>query len=389
MDFRFESGSRLPAPGFRLPAWAPMVDLRFLDRALDLAEEGRYTVSPNPMVGSVLVQEGRVVGEGFHQRAGGRHAEIHALQQAAGKAAGADLYITLEPCVHSGRTPPCVPQIIAAGVRRVVFGARDPDPRVSGRGLAALRRAGLEVLAADREREARAAVQNEKFRVWVSRGRPFVLAKWAATLDGKTASGSGASRWITGRSARLRALLFREEYDAVLVGAGTVRSDDPLLTRRLGRNALTAHWRVVLDGRLRIPEEARLFRQTTGVIVATALPADHPRARRLAERGVGIWSLPGSAAGRVSVRRLLSRMARQGISSLMVEGGAETLWGFFAAGVVDRVAVFTAPRVLGGAVSPAGVGGAGFSLDRAPEVRDVSWEAYGRDWLVTGRVKTT
>jgi diaminohydroxyphosphoribosylaminopyrimidine deaminase/5-amino-6-(5-phosphoribosylamino)uracil reductase len=366
-----------------------MVDLRFLDRALDLAEEGRYTVSPNPMVGAVLVQEGRVMGEGFHRRAGGRHAEILALQQAAGKAAGADLYTTLEPCVHFGRTPPCVPQIIAAGVRRVVFGARDPDPRVSGRGLAALRRAGLEVLAADRERETRAVVQNEKFRVWVSRGRPFVLAKWAATLDGKTASGSGASRWITGRSARLRALLFREEYDAVLVGAGTVRSDDPLLTRRLGRNAQTAHWRVVLDGRLRIPEEARLLRETSGVIVVTAHPADHPRARRLAARGVGIWSLPGSAPGRVSVRRLLSRMARQGISSLMVEGGAETLWGFFAAGVVDSVAVFTAPRVLGGAAAPAGVGGAGFSLDRAPEVRDVSWEAYGRDWLVTGRVKTT
>jgi diaminohydroxyphosphoribosylaminopyrimidine deaminase/5-amino-6-(5-phosphoribosylamino)uracil reductase len=366
-----------------------LIDLKFLDRALVLAEQGRYTVSPNPMVGAVLVRKGRVVGEGLHRRAGGPHAEVAALERAGVQARGADLYVTLEPCIHFGRTPPCVAAVVSAGVRRVVIAARDLDPRVSGRGLAALRQAGVEVVAADRDRERAAILQNEKFRVRISFGRPFVLAKWAATLDGKTASGSGSSRWITGRAARLRALLYREEYDAVLVGARTVLADDPLLTRRLGRSGQAPHWRIVLDGRLRAPEGARLFRDPEGVVVATARPRDDPRARRLTARGVRVWSIPGSAAGRVSVPRLLTRMARHGISSLLVEGGAETLWSFFRAGAVDRVAVFIAPKVLGGARAPGGVGGPGFRLDRAPELVDVTWETYGRDWLVTGRVPGT
>lgn len=357
-----------------------------LSHALDLAERGRYTVSPNPMVGAVVVRRGRIAGEAWHRRAGGPHAEVAALGRAGVLARGADLYLTLEPCVHFGRTPPCAPRIIDSGVARVFVASRDPNPLVSGRGIRALRRAGIRVDEVAGELRRRAEAQNEKFRLWMSRRRPFVLAKWAATLDGKTASASRESRWITGPKARRRALLLREEYDAVLVGSGTVLADDPLLTRRLGIAASRPHRRIVLDGRLRIPPRARVFRRPEGALVVTRLPESHPRVRRLAAAGIEVWSLPGAGAS-VSLPRLLDRLARAGVSSLMVEGGAETLGRFFQAGLVDRVAIFTAPKLLGGEAAPGSVGGRGFSLSRAPRVRDVEHEAVGEDWLVTGRVR--
>lgn len=362
------------------------LDDLFLDRAFELAERGRYGVSPNPMVGAVVVCRRRVVGEGFHRQAGGPHAEVVALAKAGDRARGADLYVTLEPCAHIGRTPPCTEAILRAGVRRVVVAATDPNPLVSGRGLRALVRAGAEVVRADRFGQARAERQNEKFRTWATLGRPFVLAKWASTLDGRIASALGESRWITGREARHRALLLREEYDAVLVGAGTLLADDPRLTRRLGVNRGAAHWRVVLDGRLRLSERARLFRRPEGVLVVTAASRAHPTARLLSARGVEVWSLPGSRPGQVSVGALLSRLARRGIASLMVEGGAATLWGFFRARSVDRVAVFFSPRILGGGNALAAVGGDGFRLASTPRLEDLEIERLGEDLLVTGRV---
>ena len=245
-------------------------DPRHMERAFALAERGRYGCSPNPMVGAVLVRAGRVVGEGFHRKAGQKHAEIAALARAGSRARRADLYVTLEPCVHEGRTPPCVPAVIASGVRRVIVAAADPNPRVAGRGIAALSKAGIEVILAAEPWRARAAEQNERFRTWITRRRPFVLAKWAATLDGATASAAGESQWITGEPARRRGLLLREEYDAVLVGAGTVAADDPRLTRRLERNRSTPHWRIVLDGRLLVSEKARIFRGPGRKLVVTA-----------------------------------------------------------------------------------------------------------------------
>ena len=364
----------------------PPTDLTWLGRAFDLAERGRYSVSPNPMVGAVVVRGGRVVGEGFHRRAGGPHAEILALRRAGGAARGADLYLTLEPCSHQGRTPPCAPAVIAAGVRRVVVASKDPNPAVSGRGLAALRRAGIEVVLAPASWGRRAAAQNEKFFTSIVEGRPFVLAKWASTLDGRIASAAGESRWITGEPARGRALLLREEYDAVLVGAGTVAADDPRLTRRLGRNRATPHWRIVLDGRLRIAEDARVLRGPGRRLVATAVPASHPKARRLAARGIEVWSLPSGKRGGVDLPGLLRALAREGVSSLMVEGGAETLWGFFHARLVDRVAAFLAPRVLGGGRAKGSVGGRGFRLAETLRISDVAVERVGGDLLVTGRL---
>jgi diaminohydroxyphosphoribosylaminopyrimidine deaminase / 5-amino-6-(5-phosphoribosylamino)uracil reductase len=359
-----------------------------ISRALELAERGRFSVSPNPMVGAVVARGRRVVAEGWHRRAGDPHAEVLALGRAGSLARGADLYLTLEPCVHSGRTPPCVPRILEAGIARVIVAARDPNPLVSGRGIRSLSRAGVPVRVATGDLRRRAERQNEKFRLWISSGRPFVLAKWAATLDGKTASGAGKSRWITEREARRRALLFREEYDAVLVGSGTVLADDPKLTRRLGAAGDRPHRRIVMDGRLRVPPTARVFRNPAGALVVTALPAAHPRARRLADRGIEVWSLPAPGRG-VSLPRLLRRLARSEVTSVMVEGGADTLWRFFRAGLVDRVAVFTAPRVLGGAAAPGGVGGAGFSLTEARRVVEVEHEQIGTDWLVTGRIASS
>lgn len=355
------------------------------ERTLELAERGRFTVPPNPMVGAVVVRAGRIVAEAWHGRAGGPHAEASALDRAGPLALGADLYVSLEPCAHFGRTPPCAPRIVSAGICRVFVAARDPNPVASGRGIRELRRAGVEVIFGGLALRRRAERQNEKFRTWITEGRPFVLAKWAATLDGKTASGTGSSRWITGTKARRRALLFREEYDAVLVGAGTVLQDDPLLDRRLGKAGARPQRRIVLDGLLKVSHRARVFREPEGTLVVTAVPQSHPGARRLVSRGVEVWSLPGRS-GRVSVPRILARLAREGVTSVMVEGGSETLWGFFGAGFVDRVAVFGAPMVLGGRTAPGGVGGEGFSLGRAVRVVEVEHERVGDDWLVTGVV---
>jgi diaminohydroxyphosphoribosylaminopyrimidine deaminase/5-amino-6-(5-phosphoribosylamino)uracil reductase len=357
-----------------------------MSRAFELAEKGRYTVSPNPMVGAVLVKNGRVVGEGWHRRAGGPHAEVVALRKAGALARGADLYVTLEPCAHHGRTPPCADALVAAGVTEVVFAARDPNPLVAGRGARALRRAGVAVSAGTPGERARSLRQNERFFVSMAARRPYVLAKWAATLDGKIASASGKSRWITGEAARRRAMLLREELDAVLVGARTVAADDPLLTRRLGANRVTPHCRIVLDGRLSAPESARLFRRPEGVIVATALPESHPKARRLAGRGVQVWSLPGRRRGEVDLRRLLAGLLENGVTSLLVEGGATTHAAFLSAGLVDRFAIFLAPRILGGGRAPSAVAGRGFSLATAPRLEDVEIERVGEDLLVTGRV---
>jgi diaminohydroxyphosphoribosylaminopyrimidine deaminase / 5-amino-6-(5-phosphoribosylamino)uracil reductase len=331
------------------------------------------------MVGAVVVSRGRVVGEGFHRRAGEEHAEVAALRKAGPRARGADLYVTLEPCDHFGRTPPCTAAIRGAGIARVIAALADPNP-LSGSGARALRRGGIAVRFAGGSLARRAERQNERFLVALSRGRPFVLAKWAATLDGRIADRSRASRWITGEPARRRALLLREEHDAVLVGARTVAADDPLLTRRLGKNP-ARHWRIVLSGRLRLPEDARLFRSPEGLVVATALPERHPRVRRLSRRGVEIWSLL-SRSGRVAPRDLLRRMRRAGISSVLVEGGGATLASFFEAGVVDRVCVFLAPRIFG--AGPSAVEGAGFPLARAPRLSGVEVERLGDDVMVTG-----
>jgi diaminohydroxyphosphoribosylaminopyrimidine deaminase/5-amino-6-(5-phosphoribosylamino)uracil reductase len=329
-------------------------DERLMRRALQLATRGLGETNPNPVVGCVVARGGRVVGEGFHRRAGGEHAELPALRQAGRRARGATLYVTLEPCAHHGRTPPCAPLVASAGLARVVVAVRDPDPRVSGRGLRLLRRAGvavtLGVCAAEAER------LNQRFLTSARTRRPFVLLKAALTLDGRIATAAGRSRWITSPAARREARRLRRLHDAVLVGIGTVLADDPLLlpeprTRR-------TFTRVVLDTRLRLPARSRLARSATArapVLVLTARPAPAARRRALEALGVAVVELP--AKRRVLPARALAALFARGITSVMVEGGAEVLGSFLAARLVDEVALFRAPLLLGGRGSLGAFGG--------------------------------
>ncbi len=324
-------------------------------RALALAARGLGETNPNPAVGCVVVKRGRVVGEGFHERAGGPHAEVIALKRAGTAARGATVYVTLEPCAHlEKRTPPCAPLLRAAGVRRVIVATRDPNPKVNGRGVRLLREGGIAVTEGVLVDEARRL--NERFFLSCRLGRPFVLLKVGLTLDGRIATAPGQSRWITSPEQRRTARRMRRLYDAVLVGIGTVLADDPLLlpvprTRR-------PFVRAVLDSRLRIPLRSRLVR-TAGVRsplwVFTRVQGGARRAR-LEAAGVRVIPLTGGG-GRLSPRAVLRAFSARGVRSLMVEGGGEVLGSFLAARLVDQVALFRAPLLLGGRGSRPAFGG--------------------------------
>lgn len=322
-------------------------DESWMARALTLAERGRGHVEPNPLVGAVVVRAGLVVGEGWHQRYGGPHAEVHALQAAGTAAQGATLYVTLEPCCHHGKTPPCTDAVLRAGITRVVAAMPDPFPQVSGRGLELLRAAGVAVEVG--LGEAAACQLNAPYLTLLRHNRPYVHLKWAMTLDGKIATHSGDSKWISNETSRRRVHELRGRVDAVLVGVGTVLADDPLLTARPpGPRRAT---RIVLDSRGRTPLTAQLLR-TAGdapVLIAAALPRP--------EVGVEVLPLPGD--GGVSVPALLAELGRRRMTNLLVEGGATVLGSFLDAGLVDEVHVFVAPVLAGGRNALSPVGGRG------------------------------
>jgi diaminohydroxyphosphoribosylaminopyrimidine deaminase/5-amino-6-(5-phosphoribosylamino)uracil reductase len=323
-------------------------------RALALAARGLGETNPNPAVGCVVARGARVVGEGFHARAGGPHAEVGALREAGPRALGATLYVTLEPCAHRGRTPPCAPLVRDSGVARVVAALRDPSPLVAGRGLALLRRAGIAVETGLLAGEA--ARLDERFLAPARLGRPFVLLKAALTLDGRIATASGRSQWITSPSQRGQARWLRRLHDAVLVGIGTALADDPLLlpSPRTRRPFL----RVVLDSRLRLPERGRLARSAgprTPVLVLSRAP-EPSRRRRLEAAGVEVVDVAGET-GRVSLPAALEALGARGVTSVMVEGGGEVLGSFLAARLADQVALFRAPLLLGGRGSRSAFGG--------------------------------
>jgi diaminohydroxyphosphoribosylaminopyrimidine deaminase/5-amino-6-(5-phosphoribosylamino)uracil reductase len=329
-------------------------DVRFMSRALALAARAAGETNPNPMVGCVVVKAGRIVGEGFHRRAGGPHAEVFALRQAGPRARGATLYVTLEPCSLEGRTPPCAPLVREAGVARVVAAMRDPNPKVDGRGLAVLRRAGLRVetgvLAAAAER------LNERFVTAMRTGRPFILLKAAMTLDGRIATAGGESKWITSEEQRRHARLLRRLHDAVLVGIGTVEADDPGL---LPEPALSRpFFRVILDSDLRLSPRSRLARtaKDAPVLVMCAAAAAPARRRRLERLGVGVRVVARGAGG-VSLPGVLRALRAEGVQSVMVEGGSEILGAFLRARLLDKVALYRAPLLLGGRGSRPAFGG--------------------------------
>jgi len=360
-------------------------DARWMARALELAARGRGLTSPNPMVGAVVVTGGAVVGEGFHAGAGGAHAEVIALGAAGGRARGATLYVTLEPCNHQGRTPPCAPAVIAAGVTRVVSAVRDPNPRVPGGGAEALRAAGVDVSVGVREDEARDL--NRAFFTAMARHRPHVTLKAAMTLDGKIAAHDGASRWITGEAARREAHRLRSESDAVVVGIGTALADDPALDVRLGRPWPREPWRVVVDSQARLPCTARVLTAGTPARALVAVTDAAPAERVAALEATGATVLACKSAGsHVDLVDLAGRLFALDVIALLVEGGAELNAGFLAADLVDRVAVFVAPKLVGGRGAPTPVGGPGRALGDAVALTRASGRAVGDDWLVEADV---
>jgi len=328
-------------------------DLVYMRRALALARRGEGETNPNPMVGCVVVRDGRIVGEGFHARAGGPHAERLALDHAGEQARGATLYVSLEPCANYGRTGPCAPSVAAAGFRRVVVAMRDPNPLVAGRGLALLRRRGVRVEVGLLADDAR--MLNEPFVTAARLERPYVLLKVGLTLDGRIATASGDSKWITSTGQRAAARALRRAHDAVLVGIGTVLHDDPLLLPRPPtRRPFT---RIVLDSQLRLPPRSRLARSARRsplIVVCHSAPAT--RRRRLEALGVRVLVI-GGRGPRVPLSAALRALRRIGIWSVMVEGGGEVLGSFLRARLFDRLVLFRAPVVLGGRGSRPAFGG--------------------------------
>jgi diaminohydroxyphosphoribosylaminopyrimidine deaminase/5-amino-6-(5-phosphoribosylamino)uracil reductase len=369
---------------------APVVlpdDERWMARALELARAGRGRTAPNPIVGAVIVREGRVVGEGSHERAGAAHAEAVALARAGEAARGATLYVTLEPCSHQGRTPPCAPAVIAAGVVRVVSALEDPDPRVRGAGHDALRRAGLRVDLGVGEGHARR--DNAEYLHRVATSRCFGVLKAAVTLDGRLGADGGDSRWITGPEARLRAHELRDTYDAVLVGRGTLARDDPRLDVRLpraGRDPVA----VVVDSALSSPVDRHLWNRSKSgsqVIVAAVDAAPVDREQHLAGLGVQVLRTAPDRSGRVDLLELFRRLAERGLNSVMIEGGEAVHTAALGLGLVQRAHVFVAPAILGGAAGPRLVGDLGLHrVADAFRLADVEVERLGVDLLVSGRI---
>jgi diaminohydroxyphosphoribosylaminopyrimidine deaminase/5-amino-6-(5-phosphoribosylamino)uracil reductase len=317
----------------------------YMRLALRLGRRGLGRTSPNPPVGAVVVAGNTVVGRGYHRRAGLPHGEAEALRDAEKKARGATLYVTLEPCAHHGRTPPCTDAVIAAGVRRVVVGALDPNPNVPGHGVARLRAAGIEVITGVEQAACDELIA--AFRKHVTTGMPLVTLKLAASLDGRIATATGESRWITSDASRRYVHRLRADSDAILVGAETVLRDDPELTCRLrgGRNPR----RVILDGRLRLPLRAKVLATTrvAATLVVTGRHASAAKARQIAARGATVVRLP-APAGRISMTRLMRALGRRGVMSVLVEGGATVAAAALAARVVDRLLIFYAPKLIGG-----------------------------------------
>ncbi|UVL55796.1 bifunctional diaminohydroxyphosphoribosylaminopyrimidine deaminase/5-amino-6-(5-phosphoribosylamino)uracil reductase RibD [Pseudomonas sp. B21-035] len=361
-----------------------VLDAHYMARAIELARKGLYSTHPNPRVGCVIVRDGQVVGEGWHVRAGEPHAEVHALRQAGELARGACAYVTLEPCSHHGRTPPCAEALVKAGVARVVAAMQDPNPQVAGNGLKRLADAGIEVASGVLEAEARAL--NPGFLKRMEHGLPFVRAKLAMSLDGRTAMASGESQWITGPAARSAVQRLRARSSVVLTSAESVLADNARMTVRaeeLGLDPATTALalarpplRVLIDGRLRVPLDAPFFTARPALVV-TAAEAD----ARYAQAGHELLSLPGSA-GRVDLPALMLELAARGVNEVLVEAGAGLVGAFARQGLIDEYQIFVAGRILGSSARPL----LDWPLDKmsqAPHLQITEMRAVGDDWRVT------
>ena len=365
-------------------------DERLMRRALALARRGEGSVEPNPMVGAVLAstdggRSGRIIAEGWHAAFGGPHAEVAALSAAGAAARGATLAVTLEPCCHHGKTPPCTEAIIAAGVSRVIVGTRDPFPAVNGGGLDALACAGIKVRVGVCETEARRLIA--PFRTLVERRKPWLIAKWAMSLDGRVATSAGESRWISSEASRAIVHELRGRVDGILCGIGTALADDPLLTARpTGQRQAV---RIVLDGTARLPVTSRLVRtaREVPVLVAVGPAAPADRVRALEAAGCEVWSATADHWGE-QVRQLLVELGQRRLTNVLVEGGPAVLGCLADTGAIDEVWAFIAPTIIGGAAAPAPIAGTGIaSLAAAASIEIEHTESIGGDLLVRGVVR--
>ena len=358
----------------------------YMQLALNLARRGEGRTRPNPPVGAVIVREGRIVGEGYHPRAGEPHAEVFALRQAGSAARGGDLYVTLEPCCHQGKTGPCTEAVIAAGIERIFIGAGDPNPRVNGGGVARLREAGLAVETGILEGECRRLIA--PFAKHVTTGRPFVILKSAVTLDGRTATSTGDSRWISGEGSREYVHRLRDRVDAVMVGIGTVAKDNPRLTTRLAEGGRDAD-RLIVDARLEISEDAALLDPKSSAVtrIASLRAASPDKAERLRQRGVDILEI-GEKEGRLDLQELMERLGGLGYQSILLEGGARLNAASLKAEIVDRVMIFVAPLLLGGDDGSGLFAGPGpRRIAEAIRLEEVRVRRFGDDTLIEGEVR--
>lgn len=361
-----------------------MVNEHYMRQALHIAGFAAGRTSPNPLVGAVVVQSNRIVGQGWHRKAGTPHAEIHALNQAGELARGADLYVTLEPCNHYGRTGPCAEAIIQAGIKRAIVAMSDPNPIVSGQGIARMKLAGIEIEEGVLAQEA--AKQNEAFIKWIATGMPFGVFKTAMTLDGKIAAVSGQSQWISGADARQYVHRLRDRYDAIFTGIGTIIADNPQLTTRLsegGHNPV----RVVADSLARIPLSATILNDGLArTIIAVSPRAPAVKIDQIRALGAEVVHIEETAGG-LDLRQLFQWLGKQGITSVLVEGGAAVAASALNNNLIDKVCWFIAPKIIGGATAPGPIGGAGISeLGNAVLLEDMEVQPIGSDTMITAYV---
>lgn len=364
-------------------------DHHFMQQALELAAAGSGKVSPNPMVGAVLVKNDQVVGRGYHQALGRAHAEVEAIADAGPLAAGATLYVTLEPCNHTGRTPPCTQAILAARIARVVVAATDPNPDVQGGGIEFLKKSGLTVDAGIMAAEANRL--NEAFVKHVQTKCPFVIAKWAATLDGRIATANGDARWVTGSQAREYVHRLRDRLDAIMVGVGTVQQDDPRLNTRLADGSGRDPVRVILDTRLTTLPTARLFQLDSPAQTLIICTPDAPaRARRtLEEKGATVMTVP-ALDGHVDLRAAMQKLGAQNITSVLLEGGSRVHAAAWKAGVVDKVMAFYAPKLTGGDDGYPIFRGPGVErMNDCAQLENLQVRCLGEDVLIEGDLRQT
>lgn len=354
----------------------------YMRRAISLAKRGAGYVSPNPMVGAVIVKDGKIVGEGYHKKAGLDHAEIVAIKMAGEHCRGASLYVNLEPCCHYGKTPPCTDAIIRAGIAEVFIGMIDPNPLVSGNGIAELRRHGINVKTGILENLCRSL--NEFFIKYITTGVPFVILKMACSIDGKVATYTGDSKWISCEESRIYVHRLRSTVDGIIVGVETIIRDDPELNVRFIKSKRHPV-RIVVDSHLRIPVNARVFSSKGGRCIVATVDGDSEKEKRLSEMGIDVLRVEGREDGRVSMKSLLYVLGKRGLSSILIEGGPEVCWSAIEEGVVDKVIFFYSPIIIGGKTSPGPIGGSGFSkLGDVRKLKNVRMRKIGEDFLLEG-----